>query len=132
MAINKVVYSGSTVMDITDTTATESTVVKGKTFYKANGARATGTADYQPKITTQTVSLSGSWSGSGPYYQTILTGQSAGLQVNLNPTIQQLTALGEVGVTSMVAVNENGTVKIYVVGAAPAAMTMQITKIMTY
>ena len=67
MAINKVVYSGSTVMDITDTTATESSVVKGKTFYKANGARATGTADYQPKITTQTISLSGSWSGSGPY-----------------------------------------------------------------
>ena len=132
MAINKVVYSGSTVMDITDTTATESTVVKGKTFYKANGARATGTADYQPKITTQTVSLSGSWSGSDPYYQTILTGQSAGLQVNLNPTIQQLTALEEAGVTSMVAANENGTVKIYVAGAAPAAMTMQITKIMTY
>ena len=97
MAINKVVYSGSTVMDITDTTATESTVVKGKTFYKANGARATGTADYQPKITTQTVSLSGSWSGSGPYYQTILTGQPAGLQVNLNLTIQQLAALGEAG-----------------------------------
>ena len=132
MAINKVVYSGSTVMDITDTTATESTVVKGKTFYKANGARATGTADYQPKITTQTVSLSSNWSGSGPYYQTILTGQSAGLQVNLNPTIQQLTALGEAGVTSMVAANENGTVKIYAAGAAPAAMTMQITKIMTY
>lgn len=132
MAINKVVYSGSTVMDITDTTATESSVVKGKTFYKANGARATGTADYQPKITTQTVSLSGSWSGSSPYYQTILTGQPAGLQVNLNPTIQQLTALGEAGVTSMVAANENGTVKVYVAGAAPAAMTMQITKIMTY
>ena len=132
MAINKVVYSGSTVMDITDTTATESTVVKGKTFYKANGVRATGTADYQQKITTQTVSLSSSWSGSGPYYQTILTGQSAGLQVNLNPTIQQLTALGEAGVTSMVAANENGTVKIYVSGAVPAAMNLQITKIMTY
>ena len=132
MAINKVVYSGSTVMDITDTTATESTVVKGKTFYKANGARATGTADYQPKITTQTVSLSSSWSGSGPYYQTILTGQPSGLQVNINPTIDQLAALADAGVTSMVAANENGTVKIYAAGAAPAAMSLQITKIMTY
>ena len=132
MAINKVVYSGSTVMDITDTTATESSVVKGKTFYKANGARATGTADYQPKITTQTVSLSDNWSGSGPYYQTILTGQPAGLQVNLNPTINQLATLADAGVTSMVAANENGTVKVYVSGAVPAAMTMQITKIMTY
>lgn len=132
MAINKVVYSGSTVMDITDTTATESTVAKGKTFYKANGARATGTADYQPKITTQTVSISSTWSGSGPYYQTILTGQAAGLQVNLNPTIDQLAALADAGVTSMVAANENGTVKIYAAGAAPAAMSLQITKIMTY
>ena len=32
----------------------------------------------------------------------------------------------------MVAANENGTVKIYAAGAAPTAMTMQITKIMTY
>lgn len=132
MAVNKVVYSGDTLMDISDTTAEESSVVKGKTFYKANGARATGTADYQQKITTQTVSLSGSWSGSGPYYQTILTGQDAGLQVNLNPTIDQLAALADAGVTSMVAANENGTVKIYAAGAAPVAMSLQITKIMTY
>lgn len=30
-------------MDITDTTATEADVESGKTFYKANGAKATGT-----------------------------------------------------------------------------------------
>lgn len=132
MAVNKVEFYGNTLIDISDTTADESSVVAGKQFYKANGARATGTADYQQKITTQTVSLSSSWSGSGPYYQTILTGQSAGLQVNLNPTIDQLAALADAGVTSMVAANENGTVKIYAAGAAPAAMSLQITKIMTY
>lgn len=132
MAVNKVAFFGNTIMDISDTTADESSVVAGKQFYKANGARATGTADYQQKITTQTVSLSSSWSGSGPYYQTILTGQAAGLQVNLNPTIDQLAALADAGVTSMVAANENGTVKIYAAGAAPASMSLQITKIMTY
>ena len=132
MAVNKVAFFGNTIMDISDTTADESSVVAGKKFYKSNGARATGTADYQPKITTQTVSLSGNWSGSGPYYQTILTGQPSGLQVNLNPTLDQLAALSEAGVTSMVAANENGTVKIYVSGAVPAAMSLQITKIMTY
>lgn len=115
MAVNKVAFFGNTIMDISDTTADESSVVAGKQFYKANGARATGTADYQQKITTQTVSLSSSWSGSGPYYQTILTGQAAGLQVNLNPTINQLAALADAGVTSMVAANENGTVKIYAI-----------------
>ena len=132
MAVNKVAFFGDTLLDISDTTADESSVVKGKVFYKANGTRAVGTAEYQPKSTTQPVSLSGSWSGSGPYYQTILTGQPAGLQVNLNPTIEQLVALADAGVTSMVAANENGTVKIYVAGAAPTAMTMQITKTMTY
>lgn len=85
-----------------------------------------------PVCPSQTVSLSSSWIGSGPYYQTILTGQAAGLQVNLNPTIDQLAALADAGVTSMVAANENGTVKIYAAGAAPAAMSLQITKIMTY
>lgn len=132
MAVNKVEFYGNTLIDISDTTAEESAVVAGEVFYKADGTRVTGTADYQQKITTQTVSLSSSWSGSGPYYQTILTGQAAGLQVNLNPTIDQLAALADAGVTSMVAANENGTVKIYAAGAAPAAMSLQITKIMTY
>ena len=42
--VNKVIYGNDTVMDISDTTATEGDVVSGKTFYKANGAKATGTA----------------------------------------------------------------------------------------
>lgn len=55
MAVNKVEFYGNTLIDISDTTAEESAVVAGKAFYKADGTRATGTADYQPKITTQTV-----------------------------------------------------------------------------
>lgn len=42
--VNKVIYGNTTVMDISDTMATEGDVVSGKTFYKASGARATGTA----------------------------------------------------------------------------------------
>lgn len=41
--VNKVQFGNQTVMDISDTTAEESDVIKGKTFYKANGARSTGT-----------------------------------------------------------------------------------------
>jgi len=42
--VNKVVYGNQTVMDISDTTAEEGDVVSGKTFYKASGARSTGSA----------------------------------------------------------------------------------------
>lgn len=132
MAVNRVDCYGDVLIDISDTTAVESAVAAGEVFYRADGTRAVGAANYQPKITTATVSLSGSWSGSDPYYQTILMGQAAGLQVNLNPTVDQLSALADAGVTSMVAANENGIVKIYAAGAAPAAMSLQITKIMTY
>lgn len=42
--VNKVVYGNNTVMDISDTTAEESDVASGKTFYKASGAKGVGTA----------------------------------------------------------------------------------------
>ena len=42
--VNKVVYGNSTVMDISDSDVTESDVVSGKTFYKASGAKSTGSA----------------------------------------------------------------------------------------
>lgn len=40
---NKVIYDGDTLIDITDTTATESDVLVGQTFYKANGMKGVGT-----------------------------------------------------------------------------------------
>ena len=42
--VNKVQYGNSTVMDITDTTASEGDVANGEVFYKKSGERATGTA----------------------------------------------------------------------------------------
>ena len=41
--VNKVVYDGTTLIDITDSTATESDVAEGVVFYKADGTRSVGT-----------------------------------------------------------------------------------------
>lgn len=48
--VNKVIYGNNTVMDISDTTATESDVANGKAFYKSSGARATGTASLDSAV----------------------------------------------------------------------------------
>lgn len=48
MAINKVVYGNNTLIDITDTTATESDVAEGVVFYKADGTRSVGTMSNRP------------------------------------------------------------------------------------
>lgn len=49
--INKVVYGNQTLIDITDTTANENSVADGEVFYKASGARSTGTMQYVKTIT---------------------------------------------------------------------------------
>lgn len=41
--VNKVVYNGGTLIDITDTTATEADVAEGVVFYKKDGTRSVGT-----------------------------------------------------------------------------------------
>lgn len=49
--VNKVVYGDQTLIDITDTTADDESVADGEVFYKASGARSTGTMQYVKTIT---------------------------------------------------------------------------------
>lgn len=44
--INKVIYGGTTLIDLTGDTVSASDVLSGKTFHLASGATATGTCDY--------------------------------------------------------------------------------------
>lgn len=135
MAVNKVVYSGDTLMDISDTTATESSVVKGKTFYKANGVKSTGTAEYEPLIVKFNRTLAvASWSAYGDYFrQTVMGSQETNAKFDLQFDIAQLAQLAEDGVIAIVAINEDGTVYVYCMGAKPSAsMPVQITKTLLY
>jgi hypothetical protein len=135
MAVNKVVYSGDTLMDITDTTTTEDSVVKGKTFYKADGTRAIGTAEYEPLIVKFNRTLApASWTAYGNYFrQTVMGSQETNAKFDLQFDIAQLEQLANDGVTAIVAINEDGTVYVYCMGAKPTnSMPVQITKTLLY
>ena len=51
MGVNKVVYGGRTVVDLTDATATADTVLAGYTAYGADGSRIVGTASAGTSLT---------------------------------------------------------------------------------
>lgn len=66
MAVNKVIYDGSTLIDLTGDTATASDVASGKTFHLANGTQAIGTASGGgDTYKTGTVSFSTTYSSTG-------------------------------------------------------------------
>ena len=85
----------------------------------------------QDPITTGTMSLSTTWSGSGPYTQTAtITGVTltANSKVDIQLTAAQTADLIDDGVIALIPENNSGTVTVYALGATPSsALTLQIT-----
>ena len=54
MAINKVVYGETPIIDLTDTTAEASDVALGEVFYNKSGVRTVGTGNYMYKVSNPT------------------------------------------------------------------------------
>lgn len=76
------------------------------------------------------ISLSASWSGAGPYSQTVtVTGATvtANSKVDIQLTAAQIATLVSAGVTGLVIENNAGTLTAWAVGASPSAMTVQCT-----
>ena len=96
-----------------------------------NSAAAALDASKQDAINAGSVTLSLSWSGNGPFTQTVtVTGTTvtSNSKVDLQPTAAQLTQLMTDGVTALIIENNNGTLTAYALGAAPStAMTIACT-----
>lgn len=67
MAINKVIYGGNTLIDITDTTAQASTVLVGSAFYGRDGVKTNGSCTYNADTSDATAVAGDILTGSSAY-----------------------------------------------------------------
>lgn len=67
MAINKVIYGGNTLIDITDTTATAASVLAGNYFYGRDGVKTEGSCTYNADTSDATALAADILSGSTAY-----------------------------------------------------------------
>lgn len=84
----------------------------------------------KPKLAS--VTLSGTWSGSGPYTQTVTVSGAtitANTKVDVQPNATLLAAMVNAGCTALFIQNNNGTLTAYAIGAAPnsSSTAVQVT-----
>lgn len=96
-----------------------------------NNAKSVPRVEQIPAVTKITVSLSTSWTGAGPYTQTVtVSGGTANSKVSLQPDDAQIAQLIADGVKALRIDNNNGTFTAHAVGAAPStALTLQATRV---
>lgn len=100
MANNKVVYGGTTIMDITDTTAEAADVAAGKVFYGRDGVRATGSGNYMDKVTNPT---------ANEVLVTDANGQAIGSGVLIGDVVQMTDLPGEATDSTLGLVKTNSS-----------------------
>lgn len=85
-----------------------------------------------PAVSVGSISLTTTWTGTeSPYTQTVTVSGptvTANSKIDLQPTAAQINQMITDGVTGLIAENNNGTITVYALAAAPTtAMTMQCT-----
>lgn len=85
--------------------------------------------DGQKQIIVDTVSLGTSWTGTGPYTQTITVGEAdADSKVDIQPDATIIQKLIDAGTTALYIVNDNGVFSAVAIGSAPTeSLTVQCT-----
>lgn len=85
--------------------------------------------DGQKQIIVDTVSLGTSWTGAGPYTQTITVAEAdANSKVDLQPDATIIQKLIDAGTTALYIVNDNGVFSAVAIGSAPTeSLTVQCT-----
>lgn len=85
----------------------------------------------QNPVIKDTIVTTTTWSGAGPYSQTVTPTTftvSSNSKVDIQPNATVLSQLMTDGVTALYIENNNGTLTLYALGAAPTtAMTLQVT-----
>ena len=85
--------------------------------------------DGQKQIIVDTVSIGTSWTGSGPYTQTVtIDNADANSKVDIQPDATIIQKLIDAGTTALYIVNDNGVFSAVAIGAAPTeSLTVQCT-----
>lgn len=85
----------------------------------------------QAKIYTDSVTTTTTWTGAGPYTQTVTLASytpTSNSKVDIQPDASAIAQLIADGVTGLYISNTSGTLTMYAIGSAPtAAMTLQVT-----
>ena len=86
-------------------------------------------SEHIPKPKVATISVGTSWSGNGPFTQTVsVPGATANSKVDLQPDASILQGMIDLGVTALFVTNNNGVFTLTALGAAPAvSFSLQAT-----
>ena len=130
MAVNKVVYNGSTLVDLTDTTAQADDVKSGKVFYSASGERSIGSGSGSEPVnyaSSQTVAGPADKAVSIPFGQVAADSVSTAFTAEIEGIAELRDGICVMLRNGVVASASGWTLNINGLGAKPVYSTMGAT-----